>query len=84
MQTLLADRETLKVELADHDRAEAMLQFQLKALSSERDNLAKQYGTPLGPRAESTYVNIAGGLRDLLVGKSPGGNPHSSFHLVVP
>lgn len=82
VQTLLADREALKVELADHERAEATLRSQLQALSAERDSLAKQYGTPLGPRAESTYLNIVGGLLDLLVGKSPGGNPYSSFRSV--
>lgn len=82
VQALLADREALKVELADHERVEATLRSQLDTILAERDKLAQQYGTPLGPRAESTYLNIVGGLLDLLVGKSPSGNPYSSFRSV--
>ena len=33
----------------------------------------------LGPRSESTYLNIVGGLLTLLLGKSPSGMPYSSF-----
>lgn len=80
IQALLADREALKVELADQQRMVAMLQSQLQTISAERDNLAKQYGTPVGHRSESTYLNIVGGLLGLLLGKSPGGAPYSSFH----
>ena len=35
--------------------------------------------TTLGPRSESTYLNIVGGLLTLLLGKSPSGMPYSSF-----
>jgi hypothetical protein len=34
---------------------------------------------PLGDRAETTYLNIIGGLLGLLLGKSPAGKPQSVF-----
>lgn len=79
VQALLADREGLKIELADHERTEAMLQSQVQAIQAERNALVKQHGASLGPRAESTYLNIVGGLLGLLLGQSPGGVPYSSF-----
>ena len=39
---------------------------------------AERANTP-GPRSESTYLNIVGGLLTLLLGKSPSGTPYSSF-----
>jgi len=39
---------------------------------------AERANTP-GPRSESTYLNIVGGLLTLLLGKSPSGMPYSSF-----
>lgn len=35
--------------------------------------------TTLTDRAETTYLNIIGGLLDLMLGKSPAGKPHSVF-----
>lgn len=33
----------------------------------------------IGKRSETTYLNIIGGLLALMLGKSPAGNPQSSF-----
>lgn len=81
VQALIMDREALKLQLADRVQAWDVLYAQFQALS--RDNQArvereKHSGTP-GSRSESTYLNIVGGLLALLLGKSPGGVPYSSF-----
>jgi hypothetical protein len=84
VQTLLADREALKIQLADHVKACQSLQSQLQTLSTEHQaQLAEQtQARELKPRSESTYLNIVGALLSLLLGKSPGGVPYSSFHTV--
>lgn len=52
------------------------------ALVGERDSLKamidKQFATP-SERSETTYLNIIGGLLELLLGESPSGKPYSSF-----
>lgn len=71
VQALLADREVLRAQLADHQR-------EIEALRKE----IKRQGAPdrvLGTRSETTYLNIVGGLLTLLLGKSPSGTPYSSF-----
>ena len=78
---LLAEREVIKARLAEFLSA-------YEALRAEHDALLKQHAacsadaeranTP-GPRSESTYLNIVGGLLTLLLGKSPSGMPYSSF-----
>jgi hypothetical protein len=81
VQTLLADREALKVQLADRVKASRLLHAQLQTLSAEREaQMAedKQAREP-NPRSESTYLSIVGALLGLLLGKSPGGVPYSSF-----
>jgi len=50
-------------------------------IESERDSLkamVDKTGT-LGKRAESTYLNIIGAMLDLMLSKSPGGQPYSTF-----
>jgi hypothetical protein len=44
-------------------------------LSSDESSKEK----PLGMRAETTYLNIIGGLLGLMLSKSPAGKPYSSF-----
>jgi hypothetical protein len=82
VQTLLADREALKVQLANRLKAWELLHTQFQALSTEHQAQLtedKQAREP-GPRSESTYLSIVGALLSLLLGKSPGGVPYSSFH----
>jgi hypothetical protein len=81
MGALLAEREAIKARLAEHLHV-------FDALRSEHEALVKTHAactakaeranTP-GPRSESTYLNIIGGLLTLLLGTSPGGRPYSSF-----
>lgn len=78
VQALLMDREALRVQLADRLKAWDALQEEYQALSAAHAAMEKQ-GVALGPRSESTYLNIVGGLLTLLLGKSPSGMPYSSF-----
>ena len=81
MGALLAEREAIKARLAEHLHA-------FDALRSEHEALVKTHAactaeaeranTP-GPRSESTYLNIIGGLLTLLLGKAPSGTPYSRF-----
>lgn len=82
VQALLADREALKVELAGKGKVVMTLQSQLEALRAERNALIKNTPGSLSTRSESTYLNIVGGLVNLMVGQSPGGIPYSSFRTV--
>ncbi|EBN0461017.1 hypothetical protein ADQ41_26980, partial [Salmonella enterica subsp. enterica serovar Dublin] len=34
---------------------------------------------PISDRAEATYLNIIGGMLDLMLGQSPSGTPYSCF-----
>lgn len=78
VQALLADREALKVQLAEREQS-------FDTLHSEHQRLRKVAENPsatnreVTPRSETTYLNIVGGLLTLLLGKSPGGKPYSSF-----
>lgn len=65
----LVRREHLRVTLEEWE------QFEAEALSQ----VASRQDATLGERAETTYLNIIGGLLGLLLGKSPSGNPYSSF-----
>jgi hypothetical protein len=84
VQTLLADREALKIQLADRVRSWESLNAQLQTLHIEHQTrLAKdKQAQEPGPRSESTYLSIVGALLGLLLGKSPGGAPYSSFHTI--
>lgn len=81
VQALIADREALKVQLADRLKAWDSLKAEFEALSAAHaSRVAEDQKTVhLGPRSEGTYLNIVGGLLTLLLGKSPGGIPYSSF-----
>ena len=82
VQTLLADREALKIRLTDEAKASERLQIQLDTLRHEHEagiRQAKQAQEP-SPRSESTYLNIVAGLLTLLLGHSPSGRPYSSFN----
>lgn len=78
VQALLADREALKLRLAEREHSfnELRTQHQLLSKQSADEHLARHEVTP---RSETTYLNIVGGLLTLLLGKSPRGTPYSSF-----
>jgi len=59
---------------------------QLNELQEKYDALLKQSTMipacarcPISDRAEATYLNIIGGMLDLMLGLSPSGTPYSSF-----
>ncbi|SRR5258707_3136294 len=81
VQTLLADREALKVHLAERANAWNLLHAQYQELSVKHEThlTEAKHTRELDPRSESTYLSIVGGLLTLLLGKSPGGVPYSSF-----
>lgn len=81
VKALLMDREALKVQLADRLRAWDALHAEFETLTAAYEASATEdkHVADLGPRSESTYLNIVGGLLTLLLGKSPSGVPYSSF-----
>ncbi|OGA58463.1 MAG: receptor protein-tyrosine kinase [Burkholderiales bacterium RIFCSPHIGHO2_01_FULL_64_960] len=81
LNVLLAEREATKVELTELKQAH-------ENLRTAHDALVKDHAVRIaecdstrepGPRSESTYLNIIGGLLTLLLGKSPSGTAYSSF-----
>lgn len=82
VQTLLADREALKIRLANQAKVSERLQTQLDTLRQEREADARQdkQAQEASPRSESTYLNIVAGLLSLLLGHSPSGRPYSNFN----
>ena len=78
---LLAEREVIKVRLAEFLSAHETLRVEHEALLKQHAACsadAERANTP-GPRSESTYLNIVGALLTLLLGKAPSGMPYSSF-----
>jgi hypothetical protein len=71
---LLAEREAIKARLAELLGVHETLLKEHAACSADAER-----ANTLGPRSESTYLNIVGGLLTLLLGKSPSGMPYSSF-----
>ena len=81
LSVLLAEREAAKVELAELRQVHENLRAAHEALTKEHAarSAASNDDRALGSRSESTYLNVIGGLLSLLLGKSPGGKPYSSF-----
>jgi hypothetical protein len=76
-----ADRDAARAELKKAaERAKETMQKQSE-LQYERDALEAIVAKMSGPgaRAETTYLNIVGGLLGLMLGKSPAGKPQSVF-----
>lgn len=80
-RALLAERDTHKRRAENHSDDVRRLVEERDAIASERDSLRAMIDkkSPPGGRAETTYLNIIGGLLGLLIGKSPAGNPQSVF-----
>ena len=78
-QAILIERLALQATL-EHARR------QMQELQEQRDTLLKQSTALLASkqceiseRAETTYLNIIGGMLTLMLGQSPSGVPYSSF-----
>ena len=79
--SLQADRDTLRAELEKSRARASETSGKMSALQGERDSLAamvEKMNAP-GARAETTYLNIIGGLLNLMLGKSPAGLAQSVF-----
>jgi hypothetical protein len=80
-RALQADRDALRVDIQKvRDRCEAQLR-ELDALRGERDSLRAMVDgqTKAHPRAEAIYLNIIGGLLDLMLRTTPAGNRGSVY-----
>lgn len=81
-QTLLADRDHLKVRIT---KAESIFKEQknrIEALEGENNSLKHMVNGAIGTidgRSEKSYLNIIGGLLHLMLGTSPSGKKHSIF-----
>jgi len=74
VQALFLEREGLRLCIAQREQGLKKLREQLRAREE-----STQSGAPLGPRSETTYLHILGGLLTLLLGSSPSGQRYSSF-----
>ena len=78
-QALLAEREMMKIQLQSiqqqHQNLHEQFQEILKKCSCEHFSTMQS----LSGRSEYTYLNIIGGLLNLLLGHSPSGHPYSVF-----
>ena len=81
LNILLADREAVKVQLAELVQVHEALRTAHEALEKEQAARGDLNGSSREPgtRSETTYLNIIGGLLTLLLGKSPSGTAYSSF-----
>ncbi len=78
-QAMLIERQAMKAELEQCRR-------QVQALREQHESFLKQSMVALGcnqcaisDRAETTYLNIIGGMLALILGTSPSGKAYSSF-----
>lgn len=79
--TLHAERDALKARIEKAEAWASAIIQEKKQLITERDKLRKlldEQGAP-GKRAETTYLNIIGGLVDLMLGTTPGGQKGSAY-----
>jgi hypothetical protein len=74
VQALLLEREGLRLRIEQREEGIRKLREQLRAI--ERSTASD---ATLGPRSETTYLHILGGLLTLLLGASPSGQRYSSF-----
>ncbi|CEI21588.1 protein kinase [Pseudomonas aeruginosa] len=78
-QAILLERQALQAAL-DHSRREMRkLQAQHEALLKQSAVLLASKQCAISDRAETTYLNIIGGMLTLMLGQSPSGVPYSSF-----
>lgn len=80
-RTLQADRDALKARIEKATEAYRALKQERDTLEAERNSLRTMVDKRAAPgdRAETTYLNIIGGLLGLLLGQSPNGKPYSAF-----
>jgi len=80
-RALKAEHDKLEKRLENTKSEYKKLLGEKDAIELERDSLkamVDKMGTP-GERSESTYLNIIGAMLELMLRKSPGGQPYSTF-----
>ncbi|MBD3816557.1 MAG: protein kinase [Halothiobacillus sp.] len=79
--TLQAECNALKAELSIAEKWGNEAKREMDALRVERDSLLAMVNKANAPgeRAETTYLNIIGGLLGLMLGKTPAGKPQSVY-----
>ncbi len=80
-RVLQADRDALKARIEKAVDAYSELRQERNRIEDERASLAamvEKMNTP-GARAETTYLNIIGGLLDLMLRTTPGGQKGSAY-----
>jgi hypothetical protein len=80
-RALQADRDALKARIEKATEMYRELKKERDDVSGERDSLRAIVEKMSAPneRAETTYLNIIGGLLELMLGKTPAGNPQSVY-----
>ncbi|MCZ8403416.1 hypothetical protein BI147_22275 [Achromobacter xylosoxidans] len=78
-QAMLVERLALKSTVDQYKRQLHELQEKHDALLQQSSVIPACAQCPASDRAEATYLNIIGGMLDLMLGQSPSGTPYSSF-----
>ncbi|HBO0525926.1 hypothetical protein [Pseudomonas aeruginosa] len=78
-QAMLVERMALKSALQQCKRQLLELQERHDALLKQSTAIPACAQCPISDRAEATYLNIIGGMLDLMLGQSPSGTPYSCF-----
>lgn len=78
-QAMLVERQAMQSALEQSRRQLHDLQAQHKALLKQSSEAPACTKRPISDRAEATYLNIIGGMLNLMLGRSPSGTPYSSF-----
>lgn len=81
-QTLLTENDRLKTRLNNAEDIYRQQKKEISALQGENDSLKKMVDSGIGTmdtRSERSYLNVIGGLLQLILGDSPSGQRHSIF-----
>lgn len=82
-QTLLADRDHLQVRISKAEEIFRQQKKELDALKGENSSLKKMVDNGVSTigdaRSERSYLNVIGGLLQLMLSHSPSGQKHSVF-----
>ncbi|CDH34131.1 hypothetical protein [Xenorhabdus bovienii] len=82
-QTLETENKRLNIRLQDAIKTFKQQKEQISELQGERDSLRQMvdnYNPNINPRSETTYLNIIGGLLDIMLGTSPSGKQLSVYN----
>ncbi|WP_234265487.1 hypothetical protein [Hydrogenophaga sp. NFH-34] len=78
-QAMLVERLAMKSALDQSKRRIRDLQEKHEALLKQSTVIPACAQCPISDRAEATYLNIIGGMLELMLGQSPSGKSYSSF-----